>query len=51
MIDIDAERKNLLGIRKMIATIEFALDEIKENANQLEDKLFDLWELEYLRRK
>jgi|KBSSwiStaDraftv2_1062776.scaffolds.fasta_scaffold43265_5 hypothetical protein len=51
MIQLDEERRKLLVIRKSIANLETALDQIREHANDLEEKFFDIWELEQIKRK
>lgn len=51
MFELDEERKKLLVIRKAIAQLESALDQIREHANDAEEKLFDIWELEQMGRK
>lgn len=51
MFELDEDRRKLLVIRRMIANLETALDQIREHADDLEEKLFDIYELESIGRK
>jgi len=50
MWDIDEDRRKILVIRKMIVNLERAIEEAKDYVNELEEKAFDEWELEYIAR-
>jgi len=41
MLTIDQERRELLILKKNIAQMERAIEEMKQYAEQLEEKLFD----------
>lgn len=51
MFELDEDRRKLLVIRRMIANLETALDQIREHAVDLEDKLFEAYEVESIKRK
>lgn len=50
MFQLDEERKKVLEIRKSIACLETALDQMKEHADDLEEKLFEAWEIDKVGR-
>lgn len=50
MFTIDQDRRKLLTLRRMIHNMEIALQEAKEFADELEEKTFDEWELEFIGR-
>lgn len=50
MFTIDEDRRKLLTLRRMIHNMEVALEEAKEFADELEEKTFEQWEIEFIGR-